>query len=72
MKKESRLGSLAQTLDTSEQYSYDPLPGFPASETTDFYWTDFYWTLAVCLALSTSPQVLLVGSGRAADIFGVA
>lgn len=48
MNKESNLGSLAQALDTSEQYSYDPLPGFPASETTDFY-----WMLAVCLALST-------------------
>lgn len=42
------MGSLAQALDTSEQYSFDPLPGFPASKTTDFY-----WTLAVCLALST-------------------
>lgn len=68
MNKESSLGSLAQALDTSEQYSYDPLPGFPASETTGFY-----WMLAVCLALSTPrPPVLLVGSGRVADIIGVA
>lgn len=50
MNKESSLGSLAQALDTSEQCRYDPLPGFPASETTGFY-----WMLAVCLALSTPP-----------------
>lgn len=71
MNKESSLGSLAQALDTSEQCRYDPLPGFPASETTGFY-----WMLAVCLALSTPPPprspVLLVGSGRVADIIGVA